>query len=225
MKHSILLSFISSKYLKWLLLVECFAVAWGIHKLWQHKLERQTALDRYLYQEQQWRRIAQSLKTLPQRFPVTLLEQNGTVIGMRMTASMSLPQWATVLETMQQHFWLTPETIVWQRLEHKWKADVRWQLLRPSTLKPAINILPFDQRVYRPLPGELISTVHGNQSAALIKVNQKELWFHEGHWSPDLQATLALIDQDFVILQSAQGHTQKLFMTGLNTLEQSQKEY
>lgn len=225
MKQNIFLSFSSPKYLKWLLVVECILVAWLINVLWQYKLERQVAIDRYQHQEQQWRTIAHSLNMLPQDFPVTLLKQNGRVIGMHMIASMSLPQWSTVLEALQQRFWLTPETVVWQRHNEQWRADIRWQLLRPSTLKPEINILPFEQRAYRPHSGELISTVHGASSAALIKVNQKELWLHEGHWSPELQATLAQIDQDFVILQSAQGLTQKLYMTGLNTLEQSQKEY
>lgn len=214
----------TSKYLKWLLLFELLFTAWWINSLWEEKVERQQSRDRYMYHEQQWRSIVQSINALPDDFPVTLVQTNGSVTGIRMTSTMALSQWAELLESIQQRLWLSPSAIIWQRQGDQWYGDIQWNLLRPGTLKPAINILPFDRSPNWAQSGQLVSTVHGTRAAALFKINQQELWLHEGGWSPQLEATITQIDQDYVILQNAQGDSKQVYLTGIKPLGLSQEE-
>lgn len=204
---------LSSHRLKWVLILEIVLIIWGIHTLWQSQLENQQSVTRYQYQEQQWQRLNQTLQQLPQELPVQMLYQNGLVVGIRLQQSMRLTEWRALLEELNERFWLAPTEISWQRDEQQWAADITWQLVRPSILKPEVNLLPFDLKPSWPDQGTLVSTLHGKRSAALIQTDTEEIWRYEGSWLPQLQATLAEVEQEYVVLQNAQGESRRLYLS------------
>lgn len=212
MKPSMMQCLTSSRRLKWLLLLECTAALWGVHALWQHKMENERSLAYYRFQEHQWRVLHQAISVIPHDLPAQMLYEDGTIVGMRLQQSMALNDWRSLIDQLQKRFWLTPIAVAWRREGSLWFADITWRFVRPSALKPEINILPFDLQQEWPAKGFLVSTLHGQRAAALIQVNQQEKWLYEGSWLPQLQATLAQVDQEYVVLQNAQGETRQLHL-------------
>lgn len=213
MKSSILQCLTSSKSLKWLLLLECMVAMWGLHALWQHKNECDRSLGYYQFQEKQWRVLNQAIRMIPHDLPAQMLYDDDTIVGMRLQQTMELSDWRVLIDELHKRFWLMPTSIEWRREGYQWFADITWRFVRPSTLKPDVNILPFERHQEWPAQGSLVSTLHGQRSAALIKVKQEETWQHEGSWLPQLQATLAQVGQEYVVLQNAQGETRRLHLS------------
>lgn len=213
MKHFMMQCLTSSKGLKWLLVLECTLVIWGLHALWQHKNESERSLSNYRFQENQWRLLNQAIRIIPHDLPAQMLYDDGTAVGMRLQQTMELNDWRALIDELHKRFWLTPTSVTWRREGYQWFADITWRFVRPGTLKPDVNLLPFDRQQGWPAQGTLVSTLHGQRAAALIKINQQESWLYEGSWLPQLQATLTQVDQEYVVLQNVQGETRQLYLS------------
>ncbi|SBS29697.1 hypothetical protein MAQ5080_01475 [Marinomonas aquimarina] len=203
----------SSRYLTCLLALECALAIWAVQALWQHKNESQRSIGYYHYQENQWRALNQAIRTIPHDLPVQMLYGDEAVVGMRLQQTMEIAAWRHLIDELHKRFWLTPTAVQWRREGYQWFADITWHFVRPSTLKPDLNILPFERQQTWPSQGTLVSTLHGQRSAALIKVDQEEMWLYEGNWLPQLQATLTQVDQEYVVLQSGQGERRQLYLS------------
>ncbi len=212
MKSDMIQCLTSSKYLKWLLLLECSVALWGLHALWQHKNDNERSLGYYQFEENQWRSLSQAISVIPHDLPAQMQYQDDTVVGLRLQQTMELNDWRALIDELHKRFWLTPTAVEWRREGYQWFADITWHFVRPSVLKPDVNILPFERHQDWPVLGTLVSTLHGQRSAALIRINQEEMWLYEGSWLPQLQATLAQVKQEYVVLQNVQGDTRQLHL-------------
>lgn len=215
MKPSILRCMFSSRRLKWWLVIECLVAVLVLQHLWADKAARQQAHDHYRYQEHKWRLVTQSMRVLPLDLSVEMLRQGETVVGMRIRDRMRLDQWYSLINSLQKRYWLAPQSIHWQRDNGLWFADITWNFVRPATLKPELNILPFDQLEGWSAEGQLISTLHGERDAALIQIDHEEVWWQEGAWLPQLEATLAKVDQEYIEIRNNQGHVRQLYLNGV----------
>lgn len=56
----------------------------------------------------------------------------------------------------------------------------------------------------------LVSTVQGHHAAALVRVQQQEVWLRQGQWSPLLQATLSEVQQDQITLNDQHGQAHQM---------------
>ena len=204
----------ANRLLSWLLLGQCILAAWMAYQGWQYVLKHQTLQQTQQYQRQQRQQHQRAIEQLQQTLGAVLIAEEGQWIGGRIENTLPLAQWQALLQTLQQRVWLTPSTLHWKREEQGWYGAITWHFVKPRTLKPQLNLMPLPLKVDAPQQGELVSTVQGEHAAALIKVNQHELWVQEGHWSPRLKATLAHVGQDAVILNDQRGLAYSLSFAG-----------
>lgn len=202
-----------------LLLIHAILSLWGIYQSWQYLLERQALQQTQRYQAQLRQRHRDAMDRLEPDFGATLIAQGTEWIGFRLEHTLPLSDWQDMLQILQQQFWLTPIAVDWQRTQGQWHGVLTWHFSQPTTLKPQLNVLPLPLKIEPPRQGVLVSTVQGKHAAALIKVNQQEVWLHRGHWSPQLRATLARVTPKDVILNDQIGRSHTLSFSDASSRE------
>ncbi|MBM6550935.1 hypothetical protein [Marinomonas ostreistagni] len=203
----------TSRAQQWLvgaLLLECLLAAWALNTLWQWRAERIADAQQAQFATLQQQRQQQAINALSQDPSLTLLGSAPRWQGLRLQHQQSLADWQTQLEGLQQQLWIVPQTIRWQRQGKQWHGDLEWAFVPASTLKPNYDVLPLSQTSSWTEQGVLVSTVQGRHAAALVKVQQQEVWLRQGQWSPLLQATLSEVQQDRILLNDQHGQTHQL---------------
>lgn len=202
-------------WLTWFFVAEILFIVWGLHFQWQQSNARQQAQAVYNQQTERWQQTQQSLFEVAEDWQLELLYNPNNyheTLGVNIHKTLSLVEWAALLEGVQKRFWVSATDVKWQRQGTLWQGDITWMLQRPSTLKPYQNLIPIESKADWGQGAQLLSTLHGDQASALIKIDQAEYWFKEGSWLPMLQATLSQIDQEFILLRSVRGETRSLML-------------